>query len=326
MFPDTRLRRLRNTAVSKMISENFPPPEKLILPFFVVEQQDAKIPISSLPGHFRLGIKHLSKEVEKALKSRIGGIILFPVPDEKNKTIDASYAYSEKNFTTKIIAELNKNFKNHISIWVDLCLCSYTSTGQCGIITKKGYVDNDETLKVLSKIAIQYANAGVDGIAPSAMMDGQVCEIRKSLDKNGFINTLIMSYSSKFASSFYGPFREAADSSPRVSDRKSYQLPPSDLRQAIRESLEDEKEGADILMVKPALPYLDVICELRKNTFLPIAAYNVSGEYSMIRACAQNNWGNLYDMARESLLAIFRAGADIIITYWAAEYEKLKTI
>jgi len=309
-----------------MISENFPPPEKLILPLFVVEKPNAKIPIPSLPGHFRLGIEQLRKEIERAIKSGIGGIILFPVPDEKNKTIDAAYAYSEKNFISKIISDLTRDFKDNISIWVDLCLCSYTTTGQCGIINKNGYVDNDETLKILSKIAVQYANAGVDGVAPSAMMDGQVCEIRKSLDENGFTNTLIMSYSSKFASSFYGPFRDAASSSPRVGDRKSYQLPTTDLRQAIRESLEDEKEGVDILMIKPALPYLDVICELRKKTLLPIAAYNVSGEYAMIHACAQNNWGDLYAMARESLLSIFRAGADIIITYWASEYEKLKTI
>jgi len=210
-------------------------------------------------------------------------------------------------------------------VWSDVCLCSYTKSGHCGILTKDGRIDNDKTLPLLAKIAVSHAEAGADGVAPSAMMDGQVREIRNALAQNGFKDTPIMSYSTKFASSFYGPFRDAAGSAPKTGDRKSYQLPTSDISQAIRESLEDEKEGADILMVKPALPYLDVISELKRRTLVPIAAYNVSGEYSMIHACAERGWGDLYQMARESLVSISRAGADIIISYWASDYKSLAT-
>ncbi len=324
MFPDTRLRRLREKkAVRIMLFDDFPPACKFIMPLFAIENKTAKFAIPSMPGQFRMGLEHLKKEVENAVENGIGGIILFGVPEKKWKSSNGSYAYRKNAFIQKITAELKKTFKDQISIWLDLCLCSYTSTGHCGILNKKGEIDNDKTLDILAKIAVSYADTGADGVAPSAMMDGQVCEIRNALDSNGFHNTLIMSYSTKFASSFYGPFRDAAGSTPKSGDRKSYQLPPADLKQALREAIEDEKEGADILMVKPALFYLDVISELRRRTLLPIAAYNVSGEYSILHACAREGWGNLFQMARESLISISRAGADLIISYWASEYKRL---
>jgi porphobilinogen synthase len=222
------------------------------------------------------------------------------------------------------VKEVKKTFGDEIIVWTDVCLCAYTTHGHCGALDKKGNVDNDKTLGLLAKMALSHAEAGADGAAPSAMMDGQVCAIRNALSENGFNDTLLMSYSTKFASHFYGPFREAAGSKPGKGDRKGYQACPANLNLALRESIEDEKEGADILMVKPALCYLDIISKIKENSLLPVAAYNVSGEYSMIYACAERGWGDLNGMARESLTAISRAGADIIISYWANQYEVLK--
>jgi porphobilinogen synthase len=245
------------------------------------------------------------------------------VIEDRLKSDTADYAYNDQGLVQRAIRTIKAEYPKLV-LFTDVCMCAYTSHGHCGILRESGRVLNDPSLEILSKIALSYAKAGADGVGPSAMMDGQVAAIRKMLDGHGFLETIIMSYSTKFASSMYGPFRDAADSSPTTGDRKSYQQTPSDLNQAIRESLVDEDEGADILMVKPALYYLDVISKIKERSLLPLAAYNVSGEYSMIFASAQNGWGDLYAMARESIVALDRAGTDIFLTYWANQYDEVK--
>ena len=320
-FPEIRLRRLRRTeGLRKMFGQPMPGPEKFIWPVFVVPGTNQKIPIESMPKQFRYSVDTLLKDLEPVVKTGVGGIMIFGVADEKDKSSDANYAYSSDGVVQNAVREIKKQFPN-LTIFTDVCMCAYTTHGHCGIINNSGEVLNDPSIEILAKIALSHAEAGADVVAPSAMMDGQICEIRNTLDDNGYSNTILMSYSTKYASSMYGPFRDAADSSPGQGDRKSYQLPYNDLNQALRESEFDEFEGADILMVKPALFYLDIIAKIAENTKLPIAAYNVSGEYSMIHASAEKGYGELYPMARESIAAISRSGAGIILSYWANQLE-----
>lgn len=323
-FPEIRLRRLRRTeGLRKMFGQPLPRAEKFIWPVFVVNGSGEKIPIDSMPGQFRYSVDKLIEALAPIVKTGIGGIMLFGVVDENHKSIDANYAYSSKGLIQKAVAAVKKEYP-HLTVFTDVCLCAYTTHGHCGLIDSSGIVLNDPTIEILAKIALSHAEAGADAVAPSAMMDGQICEIRNTLDSNDFSDTILMSYSTKYASSMYGPFRNAADSAPGHGDRKSYQLPYNDLNQALRESEFDEFEGADILMVKPALFYLDIIAKLAENTKLPIAAYNVSGEYSMIHASAEKGYGDLYAMAQESIAAISRAGAGIILSYWANQLEELE--
>jgi porphobilinogen synthase len=322
-FPEIRLRRLRRTeGLRKMFGQPLPGPEKFIWPVFVIAGSNKKIPIESMPGQFRYSIDTLISAIEPVAEMGIGGIMLFAVIDDKDKTPDGSSAYAGNGLVQKAILEIKKYYPD-LTLFTDVCMCAYTTHGHCGVIDQTGTVLNDPSIEILAKIALSHAEAGADAVAPSAMMDGQICEIRNTLDNNSFSDTILMSYSTKYASSMYGPFRDAADSSPGHGDRKSYQLPYNDTKQAIRESEFDEFEGADILMVKPALFYLDIIAKLAETTTLPIAAYNVSGEYSMIHASAEKGYGELYPMARESIAAISRAGAGIILSYWANQLDKV---
>lgn len=325
MYPVTRLRRYRkNEMVRKMFSQAFPGPERLIWPVFVTEGKNRNVPIAAMPRQNRMSSDVLLKALEPIVAQGIGGIMIFGVVDGASKFPDGKYSSNSGGLVQKTVREVKKVFGNDLIVWTDVCLCAYTTHGHCGILGKNGAVDNDRTLGLLAKMAVSHAGAGADGVAPSAMMDGQVGAIRSSLSEQGFNDTLLMSYSTKFASYFYGPFREAADSKPGKGDRKGYQTCFGNPNLALRESLEDEKEGADILMVKPALCYLDIISKLREESLLPVAAYNVSGEYSMICASSERGWGNLSGMARESISAISRAGADIIISYWANRYKEIE--
>ena len=323
-FPHVKLRRLRqNSTFRKMLGTPFPPPDKFIYPVFMVEGTNRIIPIKSMPDQYRYSIDRVLELIERLVKIGISGVMLFGVLDGLDKkTNDGSEAANENGLIQETIRILRNNFPELI-ICTDVCLCGYTNHGHCGIVDSDGKVLNDSTLDILSRIAVSHAEAGAHCVAPSAMMDGQVQAIRQELSVNKFDETAIMSYSTKFASSMYGPFREAADSASTFGDRKTYQLSYNDPLQAVRESITDENEGADILMVKPALFYLDIINEVKRQVKLPLAAYNVSGEYSMIHASAQQGYGDLYDMARESVTAIFRAGADVVISYWANQYEKI---
>ncbi len=323
-FPHVKLRRLRqNSTFRKMFGLPFPPPDKFIYPVFMVEGTNRIVPIKSMLNQYRYSIDKVLELIERLVKVGISGVMLFGVLDGMDKkTVNGSEAYNENGLVQKTIRILRSNFPELI-ICTDVCLCGYTNHGHCGIVDSDGNVLNDSTLDILSEIAVSHAEAGAHCVAPSAMMDGQVQAIRHVLSANKFDETAIMSYSTKFASSMYGPFREAADSAPTFGDRKTYQLSYNDPLQAVRESIIDENEGADILMVKPALFYLDIINQVKKQVKLPLAAYNVSGEYSMIHASAQQGYGDLYDMARESVTAIFRAGADVVISYWANQYDKL---
>ena len=322
-FPCTRLRRYRRTeSLRQMFSEPLPPPSKFIWPIFIIEGKGKEIKIDSMPGQSRMSIDIALKRLKPVVESGIGGIMIFGVPEDKCKSPDGRHAYMKNGLVQNAVRKIKKTFPDLI-VFTDVCLCSYTKHGHCGTIDSNGDVDNDATLETLAKVAVSHAEAGADAVAPSAMMDGQVLAIRDSLSENGFKNILIMSYSTKFASSFYGPFRDAADSKPMSGDRKSYQAPFNDLKQAIRESIEDEKEGADILMVKTALCYLDIISKIKERTLLPVATYNVSGEYSMLIASSERGFGDLKAMVRESTAAIHRSGADIIISYWASRYKEM---
>ncbi len=321
-FPETRLRRLRRTeALRRLIGQPVPTLGKMIWPVFVVGGENRKTEISSMPGQFRMSADELCRTVAPLAEKGLGGLMLFGVPDEKLKDTKGSAAFAENGLVQRAVKKLKAEFPQ-LPVFTDVCLCGYTDHGHCGPL-KNGTVDNDTALPILGKIALSHAAAGADGVAPSAMMDGQVAAIRQALETNDYSDTILMSYSTKFASALYGPFREAAESSPQCGDRKAYQLDPANLQQALRESQIDEEEGADILMVKPATFYLDVISKVRKNTSLPLAAYNVSGEYAMLHALAKSGGGDLFALVRENLIAIQRAGADILITYWANQYDRI---
>jgi porphobilinogen synthase len=323
MFPEIRLRRLRQSAgIRKMLDTPLPGPEKFIWPTFVIDGAAKREPIEAMPGQSRLSVDQLLIDLEPVVESGVGGVLLFGLVEDSEKDFQGSEAYNDKGTVQRAIREVKERFPELV-VTADVCVCAYTDHGHCGPLTKSGDVDNDAANEVLAKIAVSYAAAGADIVAPSAMMDGQVEAIRTALDSNGWNNTILMSYSTKFASAMYGPFREAEKSQPGKGDRKGYQASYGDLRTALRESEFDEMEGADMLMVKPSLFYLDVLAKMREATDLPIAAYNVSGEYSMLHATAGRGWGDLKGMVQESSAALVRAGADILISYWANQYNAL---
>jgi porphobilinogen synthase len=316
LFPDYRPRRLRqNEAFRKMIRETLLSVNNLIYPMFVVSGKGVRRPISSMPGIFQLSIDQLVKEAQEVRALRIPAVILFGIPDKKDEK--ASGAYDPQGIIQRAMKALKEKVPDLIVIG-DVCLCEYMSHGHCGLIQGQD-VDNDATLELLARTALAQAKAGADMIAPSDMMDGRVAEIRQALDENGFDQIPIMAYSAKYASAYYGPFREAAESAPQFGDRKTYQMDPANAREALREVTLDIEEGADIIMVKPALPYLDVICRVREEFDLPVAAYNVSGEYAMIKAAAQLGWIDEDKVIMETLISIRRAGADLILTYFAKQ-------
>lgn len=322
-FPEVRMRRLRRTdALRRLFDMELPGPAKWMWPVFVIEGSGRREPISAMPGQFRLTVDELVKDLEPVARAGIGGVLVFGQVGPERKDAAGSAAYDDRLAVQRAVREIKRRYPDLV-VMTDVCLCAYTDHGHCGPLAPEGGVDNDATLELLRRVALSHAAAGADGVAPSGMMDGQVAAIRGALDESGFQQTLIMSYSTKFASAMYGPFRDAEQSSPQQGDRRGYQASSGDLRQALRESDLDEAEGADILMVKPALFYLDVITRLRERTQLPLAAYNVSGEYSMLLATADRGWGDLRAMVRESLMAISRAGADILITYWAGRYAEM---
>ena len=319
-FPAYRPRRLRkNENFRRMIRETKVSVDDLVYPLFVISGKDVKKPISSMPGHFQMSIDYLVKEVQKAKEAGIPAVLLFGIPEKKDEA--ASGAFVKDGIIQQAVKRIKDRVPDIVLI-TDVCLCEYTSHGHCGML-EKGDVDNDTTLEVLAETAMSHARAGVDMVAPSAMMDGQVGAIREALDEAGYENLPIMAYSAKYASCFYGPFREAAESAPQFGDRKSYQMDPANADEAIREMSLDVEEGADIIMVKPALPYLDIIRRAREEFDLPIAAYNVSGEFAMIKAAANLGWIDGEKAMIESLTSIKRAGADIIVTYFAPEAAKL---
>ena len=295
-------------------------PHRLIYPLFITADDSAKNPISSLPGQFQLGRKELFQEVEESLKSGLTSFVLFPAVTEKLKDKTASYSWSEDNFYLERIQGLKERFPEAV-LMSDVAMDPYSSDGHDGVV-KGGKILNDETLPILSKMAVAQAQAGIDIIGPSDMMDGRVGAIRDALDAEGYSEVSIMSYTAKYASSYYGPFRDALDSTPKFGDKKTYQMDPANSREALREAMLDEDEGADYLMVKPALCYLDIIAQLKQLSPLPIAAYNVSGEYAMVKAAAQNGWLNEAQAADEMLLSMARSGADIILTYFAKDYAQ----
>lgn len=320
VFPEYRPRRLRRSqALRSMVRETRLAPEQLIYPLFVKPGKKVREEISSMPGILRLSIDQLAGEAEALLKLGIAGVILFGLPEKKDAM--GSGAHAKDGIIQRAIRELKQKVPELVVI-TDVCLCEYTDHGHCGCLIGKD-VDNDATLEILAATALSHARAGADMVAPSDMMDGRVAEIRASLDEHNFENVPIMSYAVKYASSFYGPFRDAADCAPQFGDRRSYQMDPANAREALREAALDVEEGADILMVKPALAYLDIISRLRDEFDHPLAAYQVSGEYAMIKSAGSQGWIDEITVMEESLLAIRRAGADLIITYFAKDMARL---
>jgi len=309
----------RNDVFRGLVRETSLSPEHLICPLFITPGKGVREPISSMPGVERMSVDQLAKEAQECISLGIKNLILFGLPEKKDPA--GSGAYANDGIIQRAIKEL-KNKAPEIMISTDVCLCEYTSHGHCGVLVDEE-VDNDATLELLSKTAVSHAKAGADMVAPSDMMDGRVGEIRASLDDENFSHIPIMSYAVKYASAFYGPFRDAADCAPQFGDRSTYQMDPANVREALREATLDVDEGADILMVKPAVAYLDIISRLNDEFDLPIAAYHVSGEYAMIKAAAANGWIDEKRVMAETLLSIRRAGADIILTYFAKDYAKL---
>ena len=316
-FPTVRMRRLRRTAaLREMLNQVCLQPSNLIYPIFVEEGIKKPVPIASMPGYSRLPIAQVVDEGKQALAQGVKSVLLFGIPAKKDEA--GTSAFAKEGVVQKAIRELKKAFGEELVVVGDVCLCEYMSHGHCGII-KDNEVQNDATLELLGKVAVSYAEAGVDIVAPSAMMDGQVGAIREALDDAGFEQVPIMAYSAKYASGFYGPFREAAESTPKFGNRRSYQMSQGSQQEAMREIELDITEGADMIMVKPALAYLDIIALAKANFNVPIVAYNVSGEYSMVKAAAQNGWIDEKTVTREILTGIKRAGADLIITYHAKD-------
>ena len=318
-YPSYRMRRLRRTpAIRRMMRETTLSVDDLIYPLFVIAGENVKNPISSMPGCFQLSIGNLLAEVREVAGLGIPAILLFGIPAHKDSA--ATGAYDSEGVVQMAVRAIKDEFPELVVI-TDVCLCEYMDHGHCGVI-QDGEVVNDVTLELLAKMAITHADSGADIVAPSDMMDGRVAAIRGALDDEGLSDTIIMSYSSKFASAFYGPFRDAAESAPAFGDRKSYQMDPANGEEAVREALLDIEEGADIIMVKPALPYLDVIHAVKQETKFPLAAYNVSGEYAMIKAAAANGWLDEERAVVEAVTGIKRAGADLIITYYAKDLAR----
>ena len=316
-FPATRLRRLRKTGVLRdMVRETELSPKHLVYPMFVELGTDSRTPIEAMPGVERLSISHAVEEAGVAQARGIPSVLLFGIPAEKDE--QGSGAYDEEGVVQLAVRAI-KEAHPELVVITDVCLCEYTSHGHCGVVRPDGEVDNDMSLELLAKTAISHANAGADIVAPSDMMDGRVGALRSQLDAEGHSELPIIAYSAKFASAFYGPFREAAESTPAFGDRRSYQMDPANSDEAVREALLDVEEGADVVMVKPALPYLDVIRRVKEATLLPVAAYNVSGEYAMLKAAAAAGYLDERSAVLEALTGIRRAGADIVITYHAKD-------
>ncbi len=312
-----RMRRLRRTeALRRMVRETRLDPAQFIWPLFVRSGTGVRAPIGSMPGVAQTSVDELLRDAEKAVAAQIGGILLFGIPDSKDAT--GSSAWDPQGPVPSAVRAVKREFP-HLVVVTDVCMCEYTDHGHCGLLTSSGEVDNDATLELLSREALAHAEAGADIVAPSDMMDLRVGHMRRALDMAGFTQTPIMSYAAKYASAFYGPFREAAESTPAFGDRRSYQMDPANGREALREAQLDVEEGADILMVKPAGAYLDIIAAVKRETQMPLAAYQVSGEYSMIKAAAERGWIDGDRAMMESLVAIARAGADMTITYFALE-------
>lgn len=314
-----RGRRLRaSSAIRDMVRETVVNTKDLIYPIFVVEGENIKNEISSLPGNYHYSIDRLHEVIDEVTDANIAGVLLFGIPDHKDEC--GSEAYNDNGIVQKAVRKI-KELRPDMLVITDVCMCEYTSHGHCGIVHNHD-VDNDETLKYLDKIAISHAKAGADMVAPSDMMDGRIGSMRKALDDKGFTNVGIMSYSAKYCSAFYGPFREAADSAPQFGDRKTYQMDPANRLEALRETEMDIQEGCDMIMVKPALSYLDVIRECRDKFDMPLVAYNVSGEFAMVKAAAKAGLIDEERIIMEILTSIKRAGADVIITYHALEAAK----
>jgi porphobilinogen synthase len=313
----TRTRRTRRTeALRGLVRETRLHPEQFVYPLFVTHGSGVRNPIESMPGQYQLSVDQLAPEVDELRDLGIRAVLLFGLPAAKDP--QGSEAYAQDGIVQQALRELKRLDPDLVTI-ADVCLCEYTDHGHCGLLTAGGEVDNDPSLDLLARMAVSTADAGADVIAPSDMMDGRVAAIREALDDAGHTSTPIMAYSAKYASAFYGPFREAADSAPQFGDRRGYQMDPPNLREARREAAADIEESADVVMVKPALPYLDVIRAVREQTDLPVAAYNVSGEYAMLKAAIERGWLDERRAILETLTSIARAGADIIITYHAKE-------
>ena len=319
LFPDYRPRRLRQSqGLRNMIRETQLSVNDLILPLFVIDGKDVKNPIPSMPGHYQLSIDNFLKTAQQAYELGVPAIILFGIPSNKDPL--GTSAYVDSGIVQKAV-KAAKDTLPELVVITDVCLCQYTDHGHCGVIEGNS-VDNDATLDLLARTALSHAHAGADMVAPSDMMDGRVAEIREALDENNFNRVALMAYSAKYCSAYYGPFRSAADSAPQFGDRRTYQMDPANALEAIREVTMDIEEGADIIMVKPALAYLDIICRVREEIDLPLAAYNVSGEFSMIKAAEKMGWMDGPRVMMETLTAIKRAGADLILTYFAIEAAK----
>ena len=319
-FPEERPRRLRRSErLRSLVRETRLGPDRLIYPLFVAPGRGARREIASLPGCFHLSADEAAREASEVEKLGIAGVILFGLPEGKDAT--GSQGYTEDGVVPRAVRAIRDQCQD-LLVLTDVCLCEYTSHGHCGVV-EGAEVKNDPTLELLAKMALAHARAGAHVVAPSDMMDGRVAAIRRALDADGFADVVILSYAAKYASGFYGPFREAADSTPQFGDRRGYQMDPANVREALREVRLDVEEGADIVMVKPALPYLDVIRAVRESCDRPVAAYNVSGEYSMVKAAGRMGWVDEGRAALEILTGIKRAGADIILTYFAKEVARL---
>jgi len=320
IFPEYRARRLRaSDAFRRMIRETVLTADDLILPLFAIGGKNVKNPIESMPGHFQLSTDNLKKVAKEAFDLGIPAVMLFGIPDKKDPL--GTQAYAKNGIVQQAVKEV-KNAVPDLAVITDVCLCQYTDHGHCGMVDKN-IIDNDASLDLLAKIAVSHAKAGADMVAPSDMMDGRVAEIREALDENELSHIPIMSYAVKYCSAYYGPFRAAAHSAPKFGDRRTYQMDPGNALEAIREATMDVEEGADIIMVKPALSYLDIICRVKDEIDLPIAAYNVSGEYAMIKAAEKMGWIDGAKVMMETLTSIKRAGADMILTYSALDAAKI---
>jgi len=315
-FPEYRPRRLRRTAALRnLVRETHLAPAQLVLPVFVRDGNKLRRAVGSMPGVSQTSVDEMLRDAEVAAKAGVGGILLFGIPDHKDAT--GSSAWDDRGPVQRAVQELKRAMPD-LAVITDVCMCEYTDHGHCGILAD-GDVDNDATLELLTRTAVSHADAGADIVAPSDMMDGRVAAIRAGLDAAGHASAVILSYAVKYASAYYGPFREAAESAPRTGDRRGYQMDPPNIAEALREAAQDIAEGADIIMVKPAGPYLDVVARVKDETGFPVAAYQVSGEFAMIRAAAERGWVDGERVMMESLAGIRRAGADMIVTYFATD-------
>jgi porphobilinogen synthase len=319
-FPEYRPRRLRRTeSLRRLIQETRLAPSQLVLPLFVRSGSKVRNPVGSMPGVFQLSVDEMLRELDEASEEGVGGVILFGLPDSKDAI--GSSAWDEKGPVPNAVRALKKQFPQLV-VMTDVCMCEYTDHGHCGIL-RDGEVDNDASLELLARASLAYAGAGADIVAPSDMMDGRVGAIRRALDGQGLASTAILAYAAKYASAFYGPFREAAESTPQSGDRRGYQMDAANSNEAMREVWLDIEEGADAVMVKPAGPYLDIVARVKQETGYPVAAYQVSGEYAMLLAAAERGWIDRERAMLESLMGIRRAGADFILTYFATEAARL---